>query len=463
MTKNKLLLTVILFTLTSTAPAMAAEEATTFREYVEKANNYIEEYQHFEASEALKKATKLGGAKYPSLHMRLGILYYGLGLIPEAIAEGEKAVALAPASKWYKYDLGKFYFVDKRYPQAKEQFNALLKIDPGFSLGYYYLAELFYHTKEYDMAWLSLQRARLLGHRGINLEEKLAPLTSKPEEYFEQVPDDRKLFRFIKLHSSVKAKKTLAEIKKGKLFENLEIQLKKKPSNNSDFGLMMLSELQAPVADSLRDSKPYSSPVLIKTDPDYRIMQRIMPFDPASWQAAIVAAPQKAQKKQAEEIAATTEPNKGMTSVQEKKADGDTIAPEEKPVITQQSTAPPEQKLSTKLAALYALESWQGAWKAQDVDAYLATYSNFFNPEGDISLEAWKKKRKRSLSRPIFIRIDIKDSVFEMISSKQMVITFKQSYESDTYHDEVIKTLTMKKEEEGWKITKEREIEKLAQ
>jgi len=39
--------------------------------------------------------------------MRLGILYYGLGLIPEAIAEGERVVHLAPSSKWYKYDLAK--------------------------------------------------------------------------------------------------------------------------------------------------------------------------------------------------------------------------------------------------------------------------------------------------------------------------------------------------------------------
>jgi hypothetical protein len=75
MIKNKLHLTIILFTFTFTSQAIATEEAMTFRDYVEKANNYIEEYQHFEASDALKEATEIGAAKYPSLHMRLGILY----------------------------------------------------------------------------------------------------------------------------------------------------------------------------------------------------------------------------------------------------------------------------------------------------------------------------------------------------------------------------------------------------
>src|SRR5512145_2360827 len=108
------------------APSLsfAADESLDFKEHLEKANDYIKAYRHFEAGDALKEATNLGGAKHPSLHMRLGILYYGLGLIPEAIAEGEKAVTLAPSSKWYKYDLAKFYYVDKQFSKAEEQFIA---------------------------------------------------------------------------------------------------------------------------------------------------------------------------------------------------------------------------------------------------------------------------------------------------------------------------------------------------
>ena len=57
----------------------ADDKSRSFKEYLEQANFYIKSYRHFEASDALKEATKLGGAKHPSLHMRLGILYYGLG------------------------------------------------------------------------------------------------------------------------------------------------------------------------------------------------------------------------------------------------------------------------------------------------------------------------------------------------------------------------------------------------
>ncbi|MBU1567299.1 MAG: hypothetical protein KJ630_16960 [Proteobacteria bacterium] len=118
------------------------------------------------------------------MHMRPALLYYDLGLIPEAITEGEKAVALAPLSKWYKYDLAKFYYVDKQYLKAEQQFISLLKLDPGFTFGYYYLAELYFRNKNFDMAWLSFQRARLLGFQGTHLEEKLAPHTKKPLEDF---------------------------------------------------------------------------------------------------------------------------------------------------------------------------------------------------------------------------------------------------------------------------------------
>jgi tetratricopeptide (TPR) repeat protein len=105
---KRLIITTLLTSTFFLTPALAEDKATSFKEYLEQANSYIKSYRHFEASDALKEATKLGGAKHPSLHMRLGILYYGLGLIPEAIAEGERAVHLAPSSKWYKYDLANF-------------------------------------------------------------------------------------------------------------------------------------------------------------------------------------------------------------------------------------------------------------------------------------------------------------------------------------------------------------------
>jgi len=397
-------------------PLSAADADFRLKEYLDKANDYIKAYRHFEAEDTLKEATKLGGAKHPSLHMRLGVLYYSLGLIPEAIAEGEKAVALAPSSKWYKYDLAKFYYVDKQYLKAEQQVVTLLKLDPGFTLGYYYLAELYFRKKDFDMAWLSFQRARLLGYQGKHLEEKLAPHTNKPLEDFVATAKNNRVFRFMKLSSEEEAKTIIAQILQGQLFENLELELKNGKVGETDFGLMGLNELQDSIAESLKTRQPYSSPIVIKTGSDFRIMQSIAPFDPVAWRSAI----------------ATT-----------------SATPDEKD----------KEQLSKQLAAYYALESWKNAWKSADVTRYLAAYSSDFTPPEGMDLATWKKKRTASLTRPKFIHITIKDPVVELLTDNHLLITFTQDFESDTYQDSVIKILTMVLETGSWKIREERSVQ----
>ncbi|MFT5699340.1 MAG: ketosteroid isomerase-like protein [Desulforhopalus sp.] len=430
---------ILISTLLLTPTFASDDKAMSFKEYLEQANSYIKSYRHFEASDALKEATILGGAKHPSLHMRLGILYYGLGLIPEAIAEGERAVHLAPASKWYKYDLAKFYYVDKQFNKAEQQFTILLKIDPGFTLAYYYLAELYFQQKQYDMAWLSMQRAYKLGHKGQHLEAKIGPLSTKPQENFDLPANSPKLFRFIKLSDAQQAQELTNEIWNGKLFENLELELKKDQNNSADFGIMTLDELKSDVANSLQDKKPYSRPLVIQTGSDYRIMQRILPFDSAKWQREL----------------AKTAP--AVPSATISKQEEPTIAV---PPITTNPPVPPvlKDQISSKLAAFYALEAWHDAWENQDVKAYLSAYSQNFTPNNGLSQAAWKEKRTKSIFRPSSIQIEIEDPVVEMLTDGQLLITFKQNYTSNTYHDIVVKTLTMDKEVNGWKITKEREV-----
>lgn len=457
--KRFIILTTCFLSLAIGSSANAANEGLSFKEYLEQANTYIKAYRHFEASDALKEATKLGGAKHPSLHMRLGILYYGLGLISEAIAEGEKAVTLAPSSKWYKYDLAKFYYVDKQYDKAEEQFIRLLKLDPGFTLGYYYLAELYYGKKEYDMAWLSLNRARLLGHKGRHLEEKLRPLSSQPEENFATTPQTNTMFRFIKLSSPKDAQDILDEIWNGKLFENLELELKKEQPGGVDFGVMMLSELKDSIAESLRSSEPYSPPIIVQTGPDYRIMQRIVPFDPESWRSFAINVSTSIEPE--EKVAAVTQPQPpaGMTEQEDSKSIlSETTAPA---IDETQDTLSEPQEFSSRLAAFYALENWRSKWVAQDVEGYLAAYSDKFSPPNGRSLEAWKNSRRKSLTRPSYIEVALENPVVELLNDYELLITFKQSYTSNTYQDIVIKTLTMAKEAEGWRIIEEREISKI--
>lgn len=462
MNKGNFTFTLLLaLSLALATPLSAADQSLRFKEQLEKANDCIKVHRHFEAGDALEEATKLGGAKNPSLHMRLGFLYYDLGLIPEAIAEGEKAVALAPLSKWHKYDLAKFYYVDKQYSKAEKQFISLLQLDPGFTLGYYYLAELYFRNKDYDMAWLSFQRAHLLGFQGKHLEEKLAPHTKKPTEDFTKIPKNTMLVRFIKPSSNEEAKTILDEIGKGKLFENLELERTQEKVGAADFGVMSINELKDSVAESLRGRPPYSPPVIMNSESHFRIMQLIAPFDPVAWRTATgvtsasfkdsqVSPPVAAvvtAKNDTEESTSPVTPSTTAAPIAVKKTSAE---------IPQNSTGKDKEQLATQLAAYYALESWKNSWQAADIPKYFAAYSSAFSPPDNMDLATWKKKRTASLTRPKFIHVTIKDPVVELVTDNHLLITFTQSFQSDTYQDMVVKILTMVKEEGSWKISDER-------
>lgn len=490
---NTLPLLALLSLLLLTPPAsLAAEQDQAFKEPLDRANELIRSYRHFEAADALKEATTMAGDKHPSLHMRLGILYYGLGLIPEAIGEAQKAVALAPTSKWYKYDLAKFYYVDKQYARAEQQFLDLLAQDPGFTLGYSYLAELYTRNKNYDMAWLSLQRARLLGHQGRRLEEKLAARSSRPTENFLLLPPERSLLRFIKLPSEQEAKNVLAEIAAGKLFENLELELKKDKSGDIDFGLLGVAEVKdAAAAASLRDQVPFAAPTVIAGEGGVLIVQKIAPFDIKAWRALVAAPPSPramagaAPMPPAKELTAPTPqtppparkeaiPQASAPTVKEPSAKQPAMTvqvaePAQNPTepaaeSTQPATASQDmepstralQHLSLQLEAFYALEAWKNAWQAADIAAYLDAYSERFTPATATSLETWKNQRIASLTRPKFIHLKIDNPVVDLQTDDRLQITFTQHFQSDSYRDSVYKALVMVREMERWKISEER-------
>ena len=453
----------------------AAEDIPDFKEHLEKANELIRSYRHFEAAEVLQEAAALAGDRHPSVHMRLGILYYGLGLIPEAIAEGQKAVNLAPSSKWYKYDLAKFYYVDKQYAKAEEQFIDLLTQDPGFTLGYSYLAELYFRNKNYDMAWLSLQRARLLGHQGKNLEDKLAAHTSKPSENFLALAPEQALFRYIKLPSEQEAKNALAEIAGGKLFENLELELKKDKSGDIEFGSLGINEFNDPrAAETLLNQVPFASPTMVTSSGVVRIVQRIAPFDIKAWRALTTTPATRREKAgsgpmvpagQHAAITASTPPLTRPSPSVSTTSPEPTTTSQELPARSNELPVPPPgyaqsdkalQHLSLQLEAFYALEAWKNAWQAADIEAYLAAYSEQFVPASQSSREAWRTQRIAGLTRPKYIHLKVDNPVVDLQADDRLQITFTQYFQSDNYHDAVRKALVMVREKGCWKISEER-------
>lgn len=434
-------------------PVQAAEKEKSFKEYVAEGNEHIKVNNHFQAIDAFKKAIETEAQPFPALHMRLGVLYYGLGLISEAVVEVETAVQLRPTSKWYKFDLTKFYLVSGQLDKAIAQCVELLELDPGFTVGYYYLAELFYQQGKYDLAWFSLQRAYLLSHKSKHLEEKLADKSSKPTEDFDTIEEDETLLRFIMLPDPQQAKYVVERIESGKLFEVQELELRKKQIGQDNFGLIQLGELNDKVALSLLDVPLYGAPVIINTDGKFMIVQRIMPFSLELWNKQLMAN-------------TNADPIEGENRGDERK-DLSTVASQKNEVLTPKDSKPRVRKMSLpknfedKLAAYHSVLKWEKAWRTQDIDSYLAAYAREFLPEGGKSHQMWEKERRLNLAQPGTILIKVEDIMVEELNEQTILITFTQSYISDIYKDRVVKELSMDKDDGKWLIIRERVVKKL--
>ena len=70
-------------------------------------------------------------------------------------------------------------------------------------------------------------------------------------------------------------------------------------------------------------------------------------------------------------------------------------------------------------------------------------------------MTAWKKQRYQRLGKPKFIKIGIRDVKIEKKTDTSARAIFIQKYQSDTFSDQVVKTLEMKWENGAWTIVKE--------
>lgn len=123
--------------------------------------------------------------------------------------------------------------------------------------------------------------------------------------------------------------------------------------------------------------------------------------------------------------------------------------------------APAGLSKPVKDEVLAALSQWASAWSAQDVDAYLSTYSADFRPEGGVSRANWEALRRDRVARPSMIRVEVLRPELTAIGESidqtgdRVRLSFRQEYESNSFADVVTKVLELKKESGGWKITRE--------
>lgn len=146
-------------------------------------------------------------------------------------------------------------------------------------------------------------------------------------------------------------------------------------------------------------------------------------------------------------------------------------APSQETVIpAQQATAPSQQAPAAETASQpaasvnqedavaqvkQAINDWSKAWSDQDVNAYLSHYGKGFTPPDNETRKQWMKGRRKHLSAPSFIRVDISDLDVQLLGADHAQATFTQEYQSDTYSDRVTKLLLFAREGGDWRIVQE--------
>ena len=118
-----------------------------------------------------------------------------------------------------------------------------------------------------------------------------------------------------------------------------------------------------------------------------------------------------------------------------------------------------EEVILIKETVEAVLERWSDSWSAQDINAYLKTYAENFVPSKKIGRGRWEKQRRERVLAPSFIKVTLADSEIKLHGSKHVDVEFSQSYQSDSYSDDIRKLISLQKIDDKWLIIQEKTID----
>jgi len=105
-------------------------------------------------------------------------------------------------------------------------------------------------------------------------------------------------------------------------------------------------------------------------------------------------------------------------------------------------------------------DQWLSAWRSMKSENYFRYYAKNFQPEDNLSLKQWRKRRKERLKRKsIFVSI-VGQADIHLVSDTEAEVLFVQDFESKGfyYKDRTRKRLILEKKDWAWKIRKEEVI-----
>ncbi len=126
------------------------------------------------------------------------------------------------------------------------------------------------------------------------------------------------------------------------------------------------------------------------------------------------------------------------------------------PAVVVPAALAPATKPSEDDAIRDTLERWRLDWSRRDVPAYLAHYSDRFEPAEGIARAEWEAKRRQAILQRPAIRVEVADLNIDYPNEQEARVRFRQTYLSGRYQENAQpKTLRLLREDGGWRIAGE--------
>ncbi len=105
-----------------------------------------------------------------------------------------------------------------------------------------------------------------------------------------------------------------------------------------------------------------------------------------------------------------------------------------------------------------ALNGWASAWSDQNVQDYLNHYISGYQPNSKTSNRKWRSTRNIRLSKPTFIRVGVSDVTMSALPDGRVRVVFLQNYTSNSFQDNIYKSLIFSRDNRSWKISAEKTL-----
>ncbi len=101
-----------------------------------------------------------------------------------------------------------------------------------------------------------------------------------------------------------------------------------------------------------------------------------------------------------------------------------------------------------------AVRAWAEAWSMKNMNAYLASYGQSFDPPGKQTRKAWEEDRRARIVGKSRIQVKL-SNIAVAVQGNKATARFKQDYSADTLNISSRKTLDMARVGEHWVIVRE--------